>query len=84
MAEFPKFDWNTVAAGMQVVPDDVIRIALSNSAGTDTLYSTWETMWRQGFAAVGIPTDDLALQGKMVREVMLGFYRAEALRRGLL
>lgn len=83
MPEFPKYDWNVVAAGMQMVPDEGIRMALVTAPNVDALFAAWETAWKQGLSAMGVPTDEMTLQNKMLREVLLGFYRAEAIRRGL-
>ena len=83
MSDFPKYDWNAVAAGVQMLPDEAIRLPLENASNVDAFFATWETVWMQGLAAMGVPTDEMTLQGKMLREVLLGFYRAEALRRKL-
>lgn len=83
MAELPKYDWNAVAAGMQFVPAEAIKVALEAGPGFDALRESWETIWKQGLAAMGLPSDDVTLHNKMVGEIMLGFYKAEALRRGI-
>lgn len=83
MADFPKYDYNAVAAGVQMLPDEAIRMALQSAPNFDAVFASWEALWKQGLAAMGIPSDDLTLQNKMFREILLGFYRAEALRRSL-
>jgi len=83
VTEFPKYDWNSVAAGMQIVPDEAIKLALSNAENVDAMFSAWENVWKQGMAAMGLPSDQMLAQSKMLREVLLGFYKAEAIRRGL-
>jgi hypothetical protein len=83
MTDFPKYDWNSVALGMPAIPDAVIRATLDAAPNTDTLMSTWEAMWKQASASMGLPTEDLIMQNKIIREVLLGFFRAEAMRRGL-
>ena len=83
MAEFPKYDWNAVAAGMQFVPNEAIRMALEAGPGLDAMRESWESIWKSGLSAMGLPTEEMTLQNKMAGEIMLGFYKAEALRRGL-
>ena len=83
MQNFPRYDWNAVAAGVQMMPDEAVRLALETAPGVDAMMTAWEGVWAQSFAAFGSAGEDLALQSKVLREVMLGFYRAEAIRRGL-
>jgi hypothetical protein len=84
MREFPKYDWNVVAAGVQMLPDEAIRMALDTAPGVDAMISAWEGVWAQSLSSMGLGAGtDLALHSKVLREVMLGFYRAEAIRRGL-
>ncbi|HTX59078.1 MAG TPA: hypothetical protein VMH02_05315 [Verrucomicrobiae bacterium] len=75
MPDFPRYDWNAVAAGVQMLPDEAIRLALQSAPNLDALFKAWEGVWKQVSAA------DATLQGKMLCEILLGFYRAEALRR---
>ncbi len=83
MLDFPKLDWNAVAAGVQMLPDEAIRMGLETAANVDSLLGAWESAWAQGLTAMGLPADDLAIKNKVLREVLLGFYRAEAMRRCL-
>lgn len=83
MTEFPKYDWNAVAAGMAAIPDAVIVATLDSATQSETFFGAWESMWKQASASMGLPTEDLIAQGKIAREVFLGFFRAEAMRRGL-
>jgi hypothetical protein len=83
VADFPKYDWNSVAVGIQLVPDEGIKMALANAHNVDAMFAAWENVWKQGMAAMGLPTDELVAQSKMLREVLLGFYKAEAIRRGI-
>jgi hypothetical protein len=83
MTEFPKYDWNAVAAGLPAIPDAVIRATLEAAPQSETLFGAWESMWKQASATMGLPTDDLIEQSKIAREVFVGFFKAEALRRGL-
>lgn len=83
MTDFPKYDWNSVAAGMPAIPDAVIRTTLEAAPNSETLLGTWEAMWKQASASMGLPTEDLIMQNKIIREVLLGFFKAEAMRRGL-
>jgi hypothetical protein len=83
MPDFPKYDWNSVAVGMQLVPDEAIKTALKGAQNVDALFTAWENIWKQGMASMGLPTDEMLAQSKMLREVLLGFYKAEAIRRGL-
>jgi hypothetical protein len=83
VADFPKYDWNSVAAGMQIVPDEAIKLALANAENVDAMFSAWENVWKQGMSAMGLPSDEMLSQSKMLREVLLGFYKAEAIRRGI-
>jgi hypothetical protein len=83
VADFPKYDWNSVAVGMQLVPDEAIKLALTNAQNVDAMFAAWENVWKQGMQAMGLPTDEMLAQSKMLREVLLGFYKAEAIRRGI-
>jgi 2'-5' RNA ligase len=83
VADFPKYDWNSVAVGMQLVPDEAIKLALTNAQNVDAMFAAWENVWKQGMQSMGLPTDEMLAQSKMLREVLLGFYKAEAIRRGI-
>ncbi len=83
MLDFPKLDWNAVAAVVQMLPDEAIRMGLETAANVDSLLGAWDSAWAQGLTAMGLPADDLAIKNKVLREVLLGFYLAEAMRRGL-
>jgi len=68
---------------MQLVPDEAVKLALTNAQNVDAMFAAWENVWKQGMSAMGLPTDEMMAQSKMLREVLLGFYKAEAIRRGI-
>ena len=76
-------DWNTFAKSLKLLPDAAVTQTLAVAEQGEAAFQTWESVWANAAAAMGVPREFAAFDSRSTREIAAAFFKAEAVRRGL-